>query len=120
MQIDSVANSESYLMGEWKDGGWWYYYVIALLVKEPVSTLLLGICAFALIVCQAANPLLAKRESPGSSGGTKLPELRETVLLLTPANSDFPCQLGNAFNRHYDTYCHAIRFCTFLLRESLT
>ncbi|MCA9036267.1 MAG: glycosyltransferase family 39 protein [Planctomycetaceae bacterium] len=99
--FDSVANSESYLMGEWKDGGWWYYYVIALLVKEPVSTLLLGICAFALIVCQAANPLLAKRESPGSSGGTKLPELRETVLLLTPAILTFLLVSSEtAFNRH--------------------
>jgi hypothetical protein len=27
----------SYLMGEWKHGGWWYYYVVAFLVKEPIG-----------------------------------------------------------------------------------
>jgi hypothetical protein len=31
----------SYLRGEWRQSGWWYYYVYALVIKEPVGTLLL-------------------------------------------------------------------------------
>jgi hypothetical protein len=27
----------SYLMGEWKQGGWWYYYLVGFLVKEPIG-----------------------------------------------------------------------------------
>jgi len=27
----------SYLLGEWKHGGWWYYYLIGFLVKEPIG-----------------------------------------------------------------------------------
>jgi 4-amino-4-deoxy-L-arabinose transferase-like glycosyltransferase len=27
----------SYLMGEWKHGGWWYYYLVGFLVKEPLG-----------------------------------------------------------------------------------
>jgi len=27
----------SYLMGEWKHGGWWYYYLVGFLVKEPIG-----------------------------------------------------------------------------------
>lgn len=31
-------NWRSYLLGQWKLGGWWYYYVLALLVKVPLAT----------------------------------------------------------------------------------
>lgn len=32
---------QSFLNGEWKDGGWWYYYVYGLAVKAPLGTLAL-------------------------------------------------------------------------------
>ncbi len=31
------ANWQSYLMGQWKQGGWWYYYLVGLFVKVPLS-----------------------------------------------------------------------------------
>lgn len=42
MGIDTQARDfesgyRSYLMGEWKHGGWWYYYLIGFLVKEPIG-----------------------------------------------------------------------------------
>ena len=34
---DFERGNRSYLMGEWKHGGWWYYYLIGFLVKEPIG-----------------------------------------------------------------------------------
>lgn len=34
---DFECGYRSYLMGEWKHGGWWYYYLIGFLVKEPIG-----------------------------------------------------------------------------------
>lgn len=34
---DFDARFRSYLMGEWKHGGWWYYYLVGFLVKEPIG-----------------------------------------------------------------------------------
>ncbi|QDT07417.1 hypothetical protein K227x_58440 [Rubripirellula lacrimiformis] len=28
---------KSYLLGEWKQGGWWYYYIVGLFVKVPLA-----------------------------------------------------------------------------------
>lgn len=41
------SNRQSYLGGEFKNGGWWYYYLYALAVKEPLGTwLLLGLACW--------------------------------------------------------------------------
>ncbi|MCA9065623.1 MAG: hypothetical protein KDA96_21290, partial [Planctomycetaceae bacterium] len=34
---DFEVGYRSYLMGEWKHGGWWYYYLVGFLVKEPIG-----------------------------------------------------------------------------------
>ena len=34
---DFEQGFRSYLMGEWKKGGWWYYYLVGFLVKEPIG-----------------------------------------------------------------------------------
>lgn len=34
---DFERGYRSYLMGEWKHGGWWYYYLVGFLVKEPIG-----------------------------------------------------------------------------------
>ncbi|TWT56374.1 glycosyltransferase family 39 protein [Allorhodopirellula solitaria] len=34
---DFEGKMRSYLMGEWKEGGWWYYYTVAWLVKVPLA-----------------------------------------------------------------------------------
>jgi len=36
---------ESYLRGEWRQGGWWYYYLYAAAVKLPVGLWILAITA---------------------------------------------------------------------------
>ena len=36
-KCDFERGYRSYLMGEWKHGGWWYYYLIGFLVKEPIG-----------------------------------------------------------------------------------
>lgn len=38
---DFDRGMRSYLMGEWKHGGWWHYYSIGFLVKEPLPFLML-------------------------------------------------------------------------------
>ncbi len=38
---DFELGMNSYLRGEWRKRGWWYYYLYALVVKEPVGTLIL-------------------------------------------------------------------------------
>jgi len=37
---------ENYLFGAWSRKGWWYYYLAAALVKVPLGTWLLVVCAF--------------------------------------------------------------------------
>lgn len=34
---DFEVKLRSYLMGEWREGGWWYYYLVALAVKVPLG-----------------------------------------------------------------------------------
>jgi len=36
-RYDFDRGYRSYLMGEWKHGGWWYYYLVGFLVKEPIG-----------------------------------------------------------------------------------
>lgn len=36
-RLDFERGSRSYLMGEWRKGGWWYYYFLGFLVKEPIG-----------------------------------------------------------------------------------
>lgn len=39
----------SYLCGRYSDHGWWYYYLVALILKEPLGTILLALMAVFLI-----------------------------------------------------------------------
>ena len=41
-KVDFERQRPQYLNGEWKYGGWWYYYLEAILLKEPLGTLLLA------------------------------------------------------------------------------
>ena len=34
---DFEGEYRSYLLGEWKQGGWWHYYLVGFLVKEPIG-----------------------------------------------------------------------------------
>ena len=42
-----TCNDASYLLGEWKTGGWWYYYLVGLAVKLPHGSQ--ALIAFALL-----------------------------------------------------------------------
>lgn len=58
----------SYLLGEWKYGGWWYYYVIAFAVKTPLGTIALALMAISFrLVRLVKNPC------------------RDEIMLLLPA-----------------------------------
>lgn len=47
-KVDFEEGMESYLMGQWKHGGWWYYYLFVALLKIPIGTLLLGLAGLSL------------------------------------------------------------------------
>ncbi|MEJ7591375.1 MAG: glycosyltransferase family 39 protein [Planctomycetaceae bacterium] len=81
----------SYLMGEWKDGGWWYYYIIGLFVKEPLGGLIL--LAMSLVtwmpqllaaLCRRRSTQMDVNTTDGSPHPAQVP-LREYVILLLPA-----------------------------------
>ena len=78
----------SYLMGEWKEGGWWYYYIVGFLVKEPLAFLIL-LCFSALI--WKRDLWRRWRDRSARSGDTDepnrvdVPDFREDLLLIVPA-----------------------------------
>lgn len=90
----------SYLMGEWKEGGWWHYYIIAILVKEPLALLALLLMA----VWAASRITGVPVDGPGQAGpgpSGRVIGWREQMLLLLPAALVFlliSSQTG--FNRH--------------------
>ena len=47
---DFQRHFQSYLNGEWRDGGWWYYYLAALGFKVPLGMLVLVIVGGVLVV----------------------------------------------------------------------
>lgn len=50
--LEDPPNPHSYLMGQWKQGGWVYYYVVAFLVKTPVTTIVLCLIGLIALVRQ--------------------------------------------------------------------
>lgn len=40
-RYDFEAGYPSYLLGEWKMGGWWYYYLVGIAIKEPLPFVVL-------------------------------------------------------------------------------
>jgi hypothetical protein len=60
----------TYLLGQWKHGGWWHYYVCVLLFKEPLGTLVLVALAVSATI------------SPSKGGGVPRFSLDELCVLL--------------------------------------
>lgn len=75
----------SYLLGEWKNGGWWYYYVYGLLVKVPCGTW--GLFVLVIVLRLAGH-------FPQSSPRDELVLLLPAALLLCLVSSQ------TAFNIH--------------------
>ncbi len=44
------VNWQSYLWGQWKQGGWWFYYLLGLMWKVPVATLALFLVGVVMMV----------------------------------------------------------------------
>jgi hypothetical protein len=40
-KVDFEKKIDSYLRGEWKNGGWYHYYIYAYLIKEPLGIIVL-------------------------------------------------------------------------------
>lgn len=79
----------SYLFGEWKDNGWWYYYIAGILVKEPVSFLVLFFGSQWMWIqswCKRRKHPLTEsgRLGEGESLNGEMPQLRDDVLVLIP------------------------------------
>lgn len=86
---------QSYLRGEWKQGGWWYYYIYGALVKCPHGTqMLLGLGTLS---------LLRWRNKSLSGQGPELKASRNDVLLLlAPAITVFVVVSSHlTFNHHF-------------------
>jgi hypothetical protein len=65
----AARERKSYMLGQWRQGGWWYYYLFGIAVKEPLPwLLLLGISV----------PLVLSGNLPGCSA-------KELSLLAIPA-----------------------------------
>lgn len=62
---------QSFLRGEWKDGGWWYYYLYGLLIKVPCGTL--GLLVLAIVTRLSRSDCVVP--------------LRDELVLLLPAAS---------------------------------
>ncbi len=113
--IDMVGNdlapntmtARSYMMGRWKDGGWWYYYIFGVLVKEPLSILVLGVIAtIAHFRSVLPYPIPSKAQLP----------FRELAILAVPAVVIFvfvSSQTG--FNRHLRYVLPAYPFACILI-----
>ncbi len=86
------SGARSYLMGQWKDGGWWYYYIIGVLTKEPLAILILGSMAMGAYVCRAFNFFRIN--------SANVP-IRELAMIAIPAVVIF-CfvSMQTGFNRH--------------------
>jgi hypothetical protein len=55
----SKIGTDSYLMGEWKQGGWWYYFPLAFLLKSSISYVVLVAGGLVLFIRKAKSvPLL--------------------------------------------------------------
>jgi hypothetical protein len=85
---------ESYLYGEWRQGGWWYYYLDAAAVKLPIGVWLL--CLTALIV-----RMRQVGWAPAHLKSRKLQDPNELVLLI-PAIALFAVVSSEMeFNHHF-------------------
>lgn len=78
---------QSYLRGEWRQGGWWYYYLYAAAVKLPIGLWLLGLTAVVTRVRQRA--------------GCSAQKLGEVVLLIPACVLFAIVSSETAFNHHF-------------------
>jgi 4-amino-4-deoxy-L-arabinose transferase-like glycosyltransferase len=103
--------SRSYLMGEWKKGGWWYYYLIGLLIKSPICTLCLGLMAMLSGICSVC---VRSQHSLRAFETTSLAPVIENLLLLLPCIFVMVVvSRETGFNRHLRYVLPAI--CRFLI-----
>lgn len=76
-------SQKSYLLGEWKEGGWWYYYLYGLLVKVPSGTwCLFGFVVLARLFRWSRSFSTAPDETIKESEWAT--SLRDELILLVP------------------------------------
>ncbi len=95
-KVDFEHPSQSYLLGEWRSGGWWYYYIVGFLTKELEITILLLLVTLAGVLWRAMKWLTPTRDCSTVSTNSFManhrpfmphdaPAFREFVVLLVPA-----------------------------------
>ncbi|WP_197454064.1 ArnT family glycosyltransferase [Caulifigura coniformis] len=80
---------ESYLRGEWRQGGWWYYYIYAAAVKLPVGFLVLAITA------------VLVRLSCGPFASSPVARLGQWILLIPSVVLFAIVSSETGFNHHF-------------------
>ncbi len=143
--FEPKQRGKSYLMGEWKDGGWWYYYLVGLFIKEPLAGLiLLAVASLSLplsLFVTLRRKCLTSVRSVTSVTADNLTSnekrfdvpLREYVILLLPAVLVFALvSWETGFNHHVRyiipalpflfvmtsrlaVYCDRSRFCRYVV-----
>ena len=73
----------SYFDGHWRFGGWWYYYLAAMVLKEPLGSLMLGLLSLTLLI------LWPKKYSGKSAGELTLFVCAFGVIVLVSSNTGF-------------------------------
>ena len=113
--IDMVGNdlepnsmtARSYLLGQWKEGGWWCYYIVGILTKEPLSILVLGVIAV-IAHFRSVLPFWNSMKAP-------LP-FRELAILVVPVVIIFAfVSSQTGFSRHLRYVLPAYPFAYILI-----
>lgn len=104
---------ESYLAGEWKQGGWWYYYIAGVALKEPVG--FLAILALSLVMWKRdlLRRLTGGPHDPhdGVQFRSIVSKAKEEILLLAPVALVFwLVSRETGFNHHVRYVIPALPF----------
>ena len=70
------GESEAYLLGHTKAGGWWYFFLVAIAVKSPIPLLILLAMGFCLILATPDEGTWQRLLPPAALAGILLTTLR--------------------------------------------
>lgn len=100
--LEKPWDPHSYLMGQWKEGGWKTYYAVALLVKTPLPMLLAALIAITLAARSCKSALSVRRvQQPASDyPAPTRKSLDYFILIAVPLLIFVLVSSQTGFNRH--------------------
>ena len=103
ISMENTSSSRSYLMGEWKAGGWWYYYLVGWFIKSPLPQQLFFAAGLIWLSFRLAVGGVVERfgQPVDAASLGYLSSRTETALLLLPITAIW-CFVGanTQFSRH--------------------